>query len=99
MPNTAVLANIKDNVATAVKNLCKGQEVVISLDNQEYKIVMNGDVPFGHKFAVKEILSGSDVIKYGESIGSATFDIKAGDYVHVHNIESKRARGDLEVYK
>jgi len=30
------------------------------------------------------------------SIGIATKNIKIGDYIHVHNIESARGRGDLE---
>jgi len=99
MLNLSVLANEKDNVATAIKDLSKGQEVSVRVNNQEYNIVLNQDVPFGHKFAVRDILKGQDVIKYGECIGAATFNIKTGDYVHIHNIESKRARGDLEVQK
>jgi altronate dehydratase small subunit len=51
-------------------------------------------VPYGHKLAVVPIARGEDVIKYGESIGVATADIAAGDYVHVHNMDSKRGRGD-----
>ena len=35
-------------------------------------------------------------MKYGESIGAASCDIKKGDYVHVHNLEALRGRGDLE---
>ena len=34
------------------------------------------------------------ITKYGEEIGQATANIKAGEYVHVHNLESIRARGD-----
>ena len=34
------------------------------------------------------------VRKYGEIIGLATKDIQQGEYVHVHNIESCRGRGD-----
>ena len=36
------------------------------------------------------------ITKYGEEIGQATANIKAGEYVHVHNLESIRARGDWE---
>lgn len=38
--------------------------------------------------------AGETVVKYGESIGIATANIKRGDYVHVHNLDSARARGD-----
>jgi altronate dehydratase small subunit len=33
-------------------------------------------------------------MKYGLSIGTASQNIKAGDHVHVHNVESNRGRGD-----
>jgi altronate dehydratase small subunit len=53
-------------------------------------------VPYGHKFALIEITAGQDVIKYGEVIGRASQNILPGDHTHIHNIESKRGRGDLE---
>ena len=40
----------------------------------------------GHKYAVREIKSGENVIKYGMPIGHATRDIKVGEHVHVHNV-------------
>ena len=36
-----------------------------------------------------------DIIKYGESIGRASADIRKGEYVHIHNLEALRGRGDL----
>ena len=32
--------------------------------------------------------------KYGEEIGMASADIREGEHVHIHNLESMRARGD-----
>lgn len=95
----AVLINSKDNVATAVLDLKKGEKIYIDMGFKEAEVILNHDIPFGHKLAVKEIGKNSDVIKYGECIGAAIDDIRAGDYVHVHNVESKRARGDREVQK
>lgn len=40
----------------------------------------------GHKYAVREIKRGENVIKYGMPIGHATCDIKVGEHVHVHNV-------------
>ena len=40
----------------------------------------------GHKYARVDISAGSDIIKYGQSIGHATEDIKAGEHVHTHNM-------------
>jgi altronate dehydratase small subunit len=50
---------------------------------------------FGFKLALTDISKGSKVIKYGETIGLASQDIKQGQLVHIHNIEGARARGDL----
>lgn len=93
----AVVANENDNVATAVKKLCRQEKIRIDLFGREIEVVLNSDVPFGHKFAIKDIAKGQKIIKYKESIGQATQDIKIGDYVHVHNVVSERGRGDLEV--
>lgn len=94
MLKLAVVANEKDNVATAVKDLRKGEEILLDINGKEMKVVLNEDIPFGHKFAIADIKKGGDIIKYAEEIGIATREIKKGDYVHVHNIESKRGRGD-----
>ncbi|EDS78471.1 UxaA family hydrolase [Clostridium massiliodielmoense] len=93
----AVVTNEKDNVATTVKYLRKGEEVVVDVFGDEQKILLNNDIPFGHKFALKSINENEEIIKYGEEIGQATKNIKQGDYVHVHNVISERGRGDLGV--
>ena len=54
-----------------------------------------GNVPYGHKIAVQPIAKGEHIVKYGEVIGAATRDIAEGEYVHVHNLEALRGRGDL----
>ena len=45
----------------------------------------------GHKYAIKDIKSGENVIKYGNPIGRATCDIKAGEHVHSHNVSTNLA--------
>lgn len=99
MLKLAVVANENDNVATAVKDLKKGDKVLIDLFGSEIEVTLKQHIPFGHKFAIKDIANGEEIIKYKESIGQATQDIKVGDYVHVHNVVSERGRGDLEVSK
>lgn len=42
----------------------------------------------GHKYALKDILKGENIIKYGEAIGHATENIKAGELVHSHNLKT-----------
>ena len=46
------------------------------------------DIESGHKYALKDIKKGEDVIKYGEPIGHATEDIKSGDHIHTHNLKT-----------
>ena len=38
----------------------------------------------------RDIRKGEPVVKYGEHIGIASCDIKAGEHVHVHNVEGHR---------
>ncbi|GHT38117.1 altronate hydrolase [Bacteroidia bacterium] len=49
----------------------------------------------GHKYALKLIRAGENVIKYGFPIGHALTDIQAGEYVHVHNLKTN-LRDDLQ---
>ena len=42
----------------------------------------------GHKYALFDIKAGERVIKYGNPIGHATSDIKAGEHVHTHNMKT-----------
>ena len=67
---------------------------VMARDGSMESIHVHEAIPYGHKIALRDIPSGGTVLKYGESIGIATKDIQRGDYVHVHNLDSARARGD-----
>ncbi|GHT14313.1 altronate hydrolase [Bacteroidia bacterium] len=49
----------------------------------------------GHKYALKLIRAGENVIKYGFPIGHALTDIQAGEHVHVHNLKTN-LRDDLQ---
>lgn len=57
-------------------------------DNVRVALEPVGDIPAGHKTAIKDIKAGEPVIKYGEVIGRATKDIKEGEWVHSHNLKS-----------
>ena len=96
MEKTAVVINENDSVATATEDLQAGETVSMFKGEQEVVIAVNQPIPFGHKFAIKEVDFHEEVFKYGESIGRATQVIKMGDHVHVHNVESERGRGDWE---
>ncbi len=96
--NLALKVSDKDNVAVIFSSgISDGAAVVIrDKAGNEDTVIVTGDVPYGHKIATRDIPSGADIIKYGETIGAASRDIKKGEYTHVHNLESKRARGDME---
>lgn len=49
----------------------------------------------GHKYALKRIKAGENVIKYGSPIGHATCDIQVGEHVHTHNVKTNLS-GSLE---
>ena len=49
----------------------------------------------GHKYALRDIKEGENIIKYGNPIGHATCDIKAGEHVHTHNVKTNLS-GNLE---
>lgn len=49
----------------------------------------------GHKYALCDIKSGENIIKYGQPIGHAVCDIKKGEHVHTHNMKTNLS-GKLE---
>lgn len=91
----AIVLDELDNVATALEDIEPGETVLVRLPEGELNLKVCARIPFGHKFSIKPIKRGESVIKYGEIIGKATEDIEVGEWVHVHNVESTRGRGDL----
>ena len=84
----------KDSVAVALSEIPGNTSVVVKTGIEELVVPIIEPIRFGHKFAVKAIEQGEDIIKYGEVIGAASAFIPAGAHVHVHNLEGKRGRGD-----
>ena len=84
-PAAAVLAlHPEDNVVVCRRDVRAGEKMII---NGEVLIALS-DVALGHKVALQPIEQGAPVIKYGMSIGSSTCGIRAGEWVHVHNMKS-----------
>jgi altronate dehydratase small subunit len=90
----AIVMKASDNVATVVETVEPDTVAVLEIQGNRVSVRVIERIPFGHKFAVRDIGRGQLVVKYGEPIGVATRDIKAGSHVHVHNVESGRGRGD-----
>ncbi len=66
----------------------KSEVIINEKDNIGVTLEGKGEIPAGHKFALRDIPEGEYVIKYGEIIGRATKDIKEGEWVHTHNVKS-----------
>ncbi len=85
----AVIINPCDNVAVAMQPL--------SCNEKHFGVVLKSDIAFGHKFAIKAIAKGEDVVKYGFKIGIATEFVAPGEHLHVHN--AKTALTETAEYK
>ncbi len=92
---TALLIHPSDNTVTLLDPVREGEKVVFLRGGEQASVTALSDVPFGHKVAIRAIAEGEPVIKYGETIGSASRAIREGEYVHTQNLDSNRARGDL----
>jgi len=89
MKNVAILLDPTDNVATALQKLKAGETVTVMLEDVTYTVVLRDDIPFGHKYALRDTPRGAELLKYGLPIGLALEDMRAGDWVHVHNCRSE----------
>ena len=90
----ALIIDVKDNVAVAIEPIAKGDVATYVREGKEVSLPALEDITIYHKLAIRDIAKGEPVVKYGEHIGIAACDIKAGEHVHVHNVEGHRE--DLE---
>ena len=88
----AIMMEVADNVATALTAIEARDDVEVLSSKQEIvQLVKARDsLPQGHKIALSDIKKGAEVKKYGATIGIALKDIASGEYVHIHNVKSKR---------
>ena len=88
----ALVIDEKDSVAIAIHPIAKSEEVdYVYPSGKQQSLLAKQDIPLFHKVALKDIATGDPVIKNGEYIGVATSDIKAGEWVHTHNLASSDA--------
>lgn len=86
----------QDNVVVALLDIPKGETVTVSCGDGIHSITAREQIPAGHKMAVCDLASGEKIVKYGFPIGTASADIQAGQWVHVHNLHT--ALGDVLDY-
>ncbi len=80
----AIKINPEDVVAVALTDLKQGQEVKLEND----VVILQEDIPRGHKFALYDLDENDPVIKYGYPIGRAKHAVKKGEHVHTQNVKT-----------
>ena len=86
----ALIIDEKDSVVMAIEPITKGTQVSFKFKNKIKMITAIDDIKIYHKIAIKIIKKSEPIIKYGQHIGIAKVDIKVGEHVHIHNVESHR---------
>ena len=87
MKDNILIIHSRDNVAVALRRLDVG-ELAIAKGIDGFPALE--EIPASHKIALRNISKGEEIIKYGEIVAVSTRDIKKGEWVHTHNLESKR---------
>lgn len=80
MSKKTIIINPLDNVAVALCDLKKGEV--------HEGVTLVEDITKGHKFTLRDIKKGENIIKYGNPIACATADILKGAHVHTHNVHT-----------
>ena len=82
-----------DNVAVAIEAISKDESLLLG----SFCLISRENIDKGHKIALTNIKTGDHIIKYGFPIGHAIADIKAGEWIHTHNIKTNL--GEILDYK
>ncbi|HNW00609.1 MAG TPA: flagellar biosynthesis protein FlgA [Burkholderiaceae bacterium] len=88
-----VLHDAKDTVAVVVVEGVKSGTAMtgwIMDEDRMINVQAQQDIPIGHKVALKDMVIGDTVWKYGIDMGKVVAPIKTGQHAHVHNIKTKR---------
>lgn len=78
----------KDQVITLTRQAEPGDKVCYISQGISCEVTAAEKIPQYHKMACKDIAKSKKIYKYGNVIGMAVADIKAGAWVHVHNLKS-----------
>ena len=92
----AMIIDPQDNVAVAIEPIAKGETATYVCESKEFSLPVLEDITIYHKLAACDIAKGQPIVKYGEHIGLAARDIKAGEHVHCHNLEEHRENLDAK---
>jgi (2R)-sulfolactate sulfo-lyase subunit alpha len=79
-----ILLHGDDNVLVCRARAEAGETVAVD----GLVLVLASPIEVGHKIARRDLKAGDKILKYGAPIGSMTADAKAGDHIHMHNMQS-----------
>ena len=91
MKDSVLIIHPRDNVAVALQTMNAGDTVTA---NGIEPFETLDEIPPSHKIALRDIPIGEAIIKYGETVAVSTRMIKKGQWVHTHNLESKRWKNE-----
>jgi LDH2 family malate/lactate/ureidoglycolate dehydrogenase len=87
----AILLQPDDDVAAVLEAVTRDGVIAVTLGTSGKtvsELTVRQEIPFGHKVAIRDVVKGKPVHRYGFPIGIATIDIKPGEHVHSHNMRS-----------
>ncbi len=87
MKENILIIHPLDNVAVALRDLEAG--ALVTSKNMEGFPALE-KIPASHKIALRDISQGEEIIKYGETVAVTSRNIKKGEWVHTHNVETQR---------
>jgi altronate hydrolase len=73
-----------DDVAITTADVAAGTPVDVGDGGP---VTARGDVPRGHKVAVRDLPDGAPVHRYGQVIGFTKGPVAVGEHIHLHNLE------------
>ena len=88
-----LLLHPKDNVAVALDDIAAKSVVTVLGGETELRLTAQQGIQFAHKLAMRPIVAGEPILKYGVPVGFATASVAAGEWVHTHNASSYYAAG------
>ena len=79
-----ILLSPDDNCLIAAARLDAGTPVAIEGE----RVTLARTIELGHKLARRDLAKDDKVLRYGAVIGHVTEDVRRGEHLHTHNLES-----------
>jgi hypothetical protein len=91
-----IILDDSDNVGVALRDIAASEEA--SAANGRHLPALERIIQ-GHKVALRDILAGEKIIRFGVPVGLVTAPIPRGRLVHVHNVKSQYLNNDEDHYE